>query len=308
MRKTFIDTLTNLSRTNKSIMCVIGDTGYSVFEDYEKEFKDRFVNVGIAEQNFVGFGAGLAAMGMKPYLYNVVSFMVYRAYEQIELDIAYQENPVVLVGVGGGHAYATAGPTHHSYFDISLMRQLPNMTVVCPADPVEMKKIMLLSEHYDKPMYIRIGRSSDPVLYEKEPLIEIGKAVEIMEGENVVLVTTGKMLEEGLKARKILRERGINLGLASMHTVKPLDYDFIKKCVQKYDYIFTLEEHSISGGLGTAVGEVLLNFNKNVCFRKFGFPDKFAPVTGTREFLNQLYGLDGISVAESIQKIIFEHE
>ena len=132
MRKTFIDTLTEMAREDEKIMCVIGDTGFSVFEEFEKEFGSRFVNVGIAEQNFVSFGAGLAAMGMKPYLYNVVSFMTLRATEQIVLDVCYQENPVVLVGVGGGFAYATAGPTHHALQDIAIMSAIPNMTVVCP--------------------------------------------------------------------------------------------------------------------------------------------------------------------------------
>ena len=167
MRATFVNTLTELARSNDKIMCVIGDTGFSVFEEFEKEFKERFVNVGIAEQNFVSFGAGLSAMGMKPYLYNVVSFMTLRALEQIELDISYQENPVVLVGVGGGHAYGTAGPTHHAYYDLTTMCMLPNMAVVCPADPVEMEAVMRVSQTYDKPLYIRIGRSIDPIVHVK---------------------------------------------------------------------------------------------------------------------------------------------
>lgn len=132
MRTTFIHILTEMARKDEKIMCVIGDTGFSVFEDFEKEFGPRFVNVGIAEQNFVSFAAGLAAMGMKPYIYNVASFMTLRSMEQIMLDVCYQENPVVLIGVGGGFAYATAGPTHHALQDIAMMSAIPNMTVVCP--------------------------------------------------------------------------------------------------------------------------------------------------------------------------------
>ena len=305
MRKTFVDTLTEMSRNNNRIACVIGDTGFSVFEEYEKEFKERFINVGIAEQNFVSFGAGLAAMGMKPYLYNVVSFMVYRAYEQIELDVAYQENPVVLVGVGGGHSYGTAGPTHHGYFDIALMRQLPNMTVVCPADPIEMREIMLLSENYDKPMYIRIGRSTDPVLYDYVPTIAIGKAVRVKKGKDAILFTTGKMLEEGLKARQLLLDHGIDLELVSMHTIKPIDHEQIVEASENFKYIFSLEEHSTIGGLGTSIGEVLLEKcqGRNL-FYKFGFPDSFAPVTGTRDYLNSIYGIDGAGVCKRILEIL----
>ncbi len=293
MRTTFINTLTELSRNNDKIMCVIGDTGFSVFEGYEKEFGDRFVNVGIAEQNFVSFGAGLAAMDMKPYLYNVVSFMVYRAFEQIELDVAYQENPVVIVGVGGGHAYGNAGPTHHAYFDIALMRELPNMTVVCPADPTEMRELMLQSETYDKPMYIRIGRNVDPIIYDKPINFEIGKAIKIKDGSDAVLFATGVMVKDAIIACASLESKGISVALYSMHTIKPIDTELITECMSRYKYIFTVEEHSIIGGLGSAVGDVILSNPESGTARliKLGFPDAFAPVAGSRDYLNNLYGL-----------------
>ena len=162
MRNTFVRVLDKIAEKDERVICVIGDTGFSVFEEFEKKYKDRFVNIGIAEQNFVSFGAGLAAMGMKPFIYNVVSFMTYRAFEQIELDVSFQENPVVLVGVGGGHAYGPAGPTHHGYFDLSLMTSLPNMTVICPGDPIEMEAAMYAAYKLDSPVYLRIGRSVDP--------------------------------------------------------------------------------------------------------------------------------------------------
>lgn len=306
MRSTFINTLTEMARKNPKIMCIIGDTGFSVFENFEKEFGERFVNVGIAEQNFVSFGAGLAAMGMKPYIYNVVSFMTLRSFEQIELDICYQENPVVLVGVGGGHAYGPAGPTHHAYFDIGMMRMLPNMTVVCPADPVEMREVMLASEDYNKPLYIRIGRSVDPVIHKGEIDFQIGKALKMREGADGALFATGTMVKDAIQAVSILQEKGINLTLYSMHTIKPLDEECVRNAMDQYPAIFTLEEHSRIGGLGSAVEEILVTRmgDKNTKFRKFGFPDTFAPVTGSREYLNQLYGLDAESVAEQIEQVL----
>lgn len=306
MRSTFINTLTEMARKDPRIMCIIGDTGFSVFEKFEKEFGERFVNVGIAEQNFVSFGAGLAAMGMKPYIYNVVSFMTLRSLEQIELDICYQENPVVLVGVGGGHAYGPAGPTHHAYFDIGMMRMLPNMTAVCPADPVEMRAVMLASENYNKPLYIRIGRSVDPVIHEEGIDFQIGKALKMQEGADGALFAAGTMVKDALQVLNILREKGINLTLYSMHTIKPLDEECVMKALDQYPAIFTLEEHSRIGGLGSAVEEILVSrmADKNTKFRKFGFPDMFAPVTGSREYLNQLYGLDAESVAEQIMQVL----
>ena len=306
MRSTFVNTLTEMAKKNDKIICVIGDTGFSVFENFEKEFKDRFVNVGIAEQNFVSFGAGLAAMGMKPYIYNVVSFMTLRSLEQIELDICYQNNPVVLVGVGGGHAYGSAGPTHHSYFDIAIMRMLPNMTVVCPADPIEMKEVMYASENYNKPLYIRIGRSVDPIIHQKPINFQIGKAIEMRNGKDAVLFATGTVVKDAVVACEELQKRGIQMSLYSMHTIKPLDVETVKKCIGEYPAIFTLEEHSQNGGLGSAVGDVILEneSGKKIKFKKFGFPDTFAPVTGSREYLNKLYGIDAKGIADSIESIL----
>ena len=306
MRATFINTLTEMVRVDDKIMCIIGDTGFSVFEEFEKEFGERFVNVGIAEQNFISFGAGLAAMGMKPYLYNVVSFMTLRGVEQIMLDVCYQENPVVLVGVGGGYAYATAGPTHHALQDIAMMSVLPNMTVVCPGDPVEMRAVMLESKDFGKPLYIRIGRSIDPIVHANGIDFQIGKAIKMKEGTQAVIFTTGVMLSEAVKTQVMLEQRGLSIGLYSMPTVKPIDKEVILESARAGKAIFTVEEHSIIGGLGDAVARVLVgNMEKYpVKFKKFGVPDVFAPVTGTREYLDDLFGFSADKMADTIEKML----
>ena len=300
MRKTFIDTLTEMARKDEKIMCVIGDTGFSVFEEFEKEFGPRFVNVGIAEQNFVSFGAGLAAMGMKPYIYNVVSFMTLRATEQIMLDVCYQENPVVLIGVGGGLAYATAGPTHHALQDIAIMSAMPNMTVVCPGDPIEMKAVMLASNDYKKPMYIRIGRSVDPIVHQKPFTFKIGNAIKLSEGNDAVIFVTGVMLKIAVEVQKELEENDTYVTLFSMPTIKPIDKDAISRSCTSEMPVFTIEEHSVIGGLGDAVGRVLLENKCNAMLRKFGVEDMFAPVTGTREYLDNLFGLSSQKIVENI--------
>lgn len=306
MRATFINTLTEMARADTKIMCIIGDTGFSVFEEFEKEFGERFVNVGIAEQNFVSFGAGLAAMGMKPYIYNVVSFMTLRGAEQIMLDVCYQENPVVLVGVGGGFAYATAGPTHHAVQDIAMMSALPNMTVVCPGDPVEMRAVMLESKDFGKPLYIRIGRSVDPVVHMGDIDFQIGRAIKMTEGTQAVIFATGVMLPEAVKAQEMLERRGLSVGLCSMPTVKPIDREVILESTRAGKAIFTVEEHSVIGGLGDAVAGVLLeNMEKYpVKFKKFGVPDVFAPVTGSREYLDDLFGFSAAKMANTIEKML----
>lgn len=306
MRATFIETLTDMAREDEKIMCVIGDTGFSVFEAFEKEFGSRFLNVGIAEQNFVSIGAGLAAMGMKPYIYNVVSFMTLRATEQIMLDVCYQENPVVLVGVGGGFAYANAGPTHHALQDIAIMSSLPNMTVVCPGDPVEMRAVMQQSKDYGKPLYIRIGRSVDPVVHQHEIDFEIGKAIEINEGKDATIFVTGVMLQEAVKVRELLFQKGISAAVYSMPTVKPIDEQTVKERAALGKPVFTMEEHSTIGGLGDAVGRVLCEnmTTAPVYFHKFGVNDQFAPVTGSREYLRNLFGISADKMAELIAKVV----
>lgn len=303
MRTTFIETLSEMARKDERIMCVIGDTGFSVFEEFEVEFRSRFLNVGIAEQNFVSIGAGLAAMGMKPYIYNVVSFMTLRAAEQIMLDVCYQENPVVLVGVGGGLAYATAGPTHHALQDIAMMSSMPNMTVICPGDPIEMREVMLKSKDYGKPLYIRIGRSVDPVVHRDAINFEVGKAIKMYDGTDATIFATGVMLQEAVKTRELLSKMGMSAALYSMPTIKPLDEVVVRECAALGKPIFTIEEHSIIGGLGDAVGRVLCDNMavSSVRFHKFAIADQFAPVTGSREFLRDLFGLS----AEKMAKVIF---
>ena len=304
MRSTFINTLTEMAREDDRIMCVIGDTGYSVFEDFEKEFGPRFVNVGIAEQNFVSFGAGLAAMGLKPYIYNVVSFMTLRGMEQIFLDVCYQENPVVIVGVGGGFAYATAGPTHHALHDIAMMSEIPNLTVVCPGDPVEMKAVLLASKEYNRPMYIRIGRSVDPVVHEKHilPDYKIGQSIRMVYGDRATIYVTGVMLSLAKKVQRRLEDRDLSVGLVSVPTVKPFDKTPIIDDLKNGRAIYTIEEHSVIGGLGDTVGRIILdNLEYSVTdFKKFGVEDEFAPITGSREYLDALYGLDVETIVKTI--------
>lgn len=303
MRNTFIQTMIELARQDPTIMLVIGDTGFSVVEPFEQEFKERFVNVGIAEQNFVAFAAGAAAMGMKPFAYNVVSFMTLRAAEHILLDVCYQENPVVLVGVGGGFAYGSAGPTHHALQDIAMMRCIPNMTVYCPGDPVEMKAVMLEAARLNKPAYIRIGRSVDPIVHHEEIHFETGKAIPMCEGKDVAILACGTMLKEAAQTCNVLKEKGISCSLYSFPTIKPLDVQTVLMCARTHKLICTVEEHSVIGGFGSAVAEVLSSTPGEKALHKcYGVPDSFAMVTGTREYQLEYFGISPEKMAQDILK------
>lgn len=300
MRGTFINTVTRLARADPRVMLVIGDTGFSVVEPFEEEFGQRFVNVGIAEQNFVAFAAGLAAQGMRPFAYNVVSFLTLRGTEQILLDLCYQENPVVLVGVGGGFAYGPAGPTHHALSDIAIMRAFPNMAVFCPGDPAEMEAVTLAASALDRPAYIRIGRSVDPAVHAKPISFQFGRALSMREGEDIAILACGTILKEAVQACSLLSDRGASVSLYSFPTVKPLDVATVLDCALRHKAVFTVEEHSAVGGFGSAVAEVLAQSDCHPRFKIYGVPDAFAELTGSRAYQLDYFGLSPEKLADDM--------
>lgn len=303
MRSTFIQTMRRLAREDPRVMLVIGDTGFSVMEPFEAEFGPRFVNVGIAEQSFISFSAGLAATGMKPFAYNVVSFMTLRSAEQILLDICYQENPVILVGVGGGFAYGPAGPTHHSLQDIAMMRAFPNIDVYCPADPAEMEAVMLTAYRKERPAYIRIGRSSDAPIHTRPPDMPVQQAVLLRQGTDIAIFACGTILREAAATSRLLEEKGCSVTLYSVPCVKPLDGETLLSCAAGHQAVFTMEEHGITGGLGSAVAELFMEHGLRCpAFHRYGIPDSFAMVTGTREYQLKYFGLSPEQAAEDMWK------
>ena len=301
MRSTFVQTISRLAREDPKVMLVIGDTGFSVMEPFEAEFGPRFVNVGIAEQSFVSFAAGLAAAGMKPFAYNVVSFMTLRSAEQIMLDVCYQENPVILVGVGGGFAYGSAGPTHHALQDIAMMRTFPNMDVYCPADPAEMEAVMMTAYRRQLPAYIRIGRSVDAPIHQGTVDAPVEKAISLAQGRDIAILACGTILREAVQVTSLLEEQGCAVTLYSVPRVQPLDEEAVLACAAGHRAVFTMEEHGITGGLGSAVAELLAERGERpAVFHRYGVPDSFAMVTGSREYQLDYFGLSPQKVAANM--------
>lgn len=301
MRSTFVQTISRLAREDPKVMLVIGDTGFSVMEPFEAEFGPRFVNVGIAEQSFVSFAAGLAAAGMKPFAYNVVSFMTLRSAEQIMLDVCYQENPVILVGVGGGFAYGSAGPTHHALQDIAMMRTFPNMDVYCPADPAEMEAVMMTAYRRQLPAYIRIGRSVDAPIHQGTVDAPVEKAISLAQGRDIAILACGTILREAVQVTSLLEEQGCSVTLYSVPRVQPLDEETVLACAVGHRAVFTMEEHGITGGLGSAVAELLAERGEcPAVFHRYGVPDSFAMVTGSREYQLDYFGLSPQKVAANM--------
>jgi len=292
LRTAFIDTLRELARIDDRIFLLTADMGYSVFETFRDEFPDRFLNTGIAEQNTIGIAAGLAARGKIVYVYSIIPFVTMRCFEQVRLDLAYNFMNVKLVGVGAGLTYGPLGSSHHALEDIAIMRSLPDMTVLCPGDPIETRELIKRSYEYEGPVYIRLGKNGEPKIHPDETRIEIGKSITVLEGNDLALITTSNMLETGKKWVEEWKQDGVNVSLISMPSLKPFDSSTVKNLIDKEIPIITLEEHSVIGGLGSIISQVIATTGKPVKFQQIGINDKFSHVIGGHEFQRKKFMLD----------------
>ena len=292
LRTAFIDTLRELARIDDRIFLLTADMGYSVFETFRDEFPDRFLNTGIAEQNTIGIAAGLAARGKIVFVYSIIPFVTMRCFEQVRLDLAYNFMNVKLVGVGAGLTYGPLGSSHHALEDIAIMRSLPDMTVLCPGDPIETRELIKRSYEYEGPVYIRLGKNGEPKIHPDETRIEIGKSITVLEGNDLALITTSNMLETGKKWVEEWKQDGVNVSLISMPSLKPFDSSTVKNLIDKEIPIITLEEHSVIGGLGSIISQVIATTGKPVKFQQIGINDKFSHVVGGHEFQRKKFMLD----------------
>jgi len=303
MREIFFDTLMNIAKNNDRIFLLAGDVGYGIFKKYKNTFPKRMINVGVAEANLIGIGAGLSLSGKNVYCYSITPFITTRCFEQIRIDLCYQNLDVKLVGSGAGLTYGLEGMTHHAIEDISIMRSLPNMTVVAPGDPIEYKAIARLSVSQKGPMFIRLEKKYKPKIHSDSTKFKIGKGSIIDEGNDITIIATGSMLHTAKIVSDELRKRGISATLISMHTIKPLDETLILDCAKNSNAIFTIEEHSIIGGLGSAVSEVLSEVSYSGLFKRIGLPDKYHNTVGTPEYLRKKCSLTPEQIEKTIIKL-----
>jgi len=308
VRTTFIHTLIDCARANEHIWLLVGDLGYSVVEPFRQEFSDRFINVGVAEQNMTGIATGLALSGKIVFTYSIANFPTLRCLEQIRNDACYHNANVKIVAVGGGFAYGAQGMTHHATEDLAIMRALPNMTVVALGDPVETALATRAIIEWPGPCYLRLGKAGEPVVHKTSPDFQIGKAIRVREGGDVTLIATGGILFNTVQATEELAQQGIQARVLSMPTIKPLDSKAVLAAAQRTKAIITVEEHSVIGGLGSAVAEVLAESgNSHTTFRRIGIKDEFCQQIGSQEHLRGIYGLsvDGIiQVVQSVMEMI----
>ncbi len=289
-RNAFSETIVALGNADERIVVVNNDSvGSSKTGAFRDRFPDRLINVGIAEQNLVGVGAGLANAGKIPFVCSASCFLTGRALEQIKADIAYSNANVKLVGVSSGMAYGALGPTHHSIEDFAWTRAIANMTVVAPADPVETTQAVRAAAHTEGPIFLRLSRMGVPALYDDDYAFEFGKASKLRDGGDVTLIANGVMVARALEAATLLATQGIEARVLNMATVRPIDREAIIAAARETGAIVATEEHTTFGGLGSAIAEVVVQ-TAPVPMRILGVPGVFAP-TGDTEWLLQHFGL-----------------
>ncbi len=300
MRQAFINEIQKQAEQNSDIIILTGDLGYSVFENFQQKLPKQFFNTGIAEQNMAGVAAGLALEGKKVFIYSIVPFATMRCYEQIRNDICYHNIDVNIIGIGGGFAYGSAGFTHQALEDLAIMRVLPNMKIICPCDPQEASILAQQVLRGKGPFYIRLNRGGEMNIYPIMPEIEIGKAAIARSGKDITIFGIGAILNEAMLAAEILEKQGISAEVVSMHTLKPFDKDIILDRVKIRKAIFSLEEHSVIGGLNSVICEVLAGKGIKILFKALASEDKYFERVGSQACLRAKAGLDAQSIADAV--------
>jgi len=299
-------TLFEMAGRDSRVCLVVGDLGYSVIDEFSKTYPDQFVNAGVAEQDMTGIAAGMALSGKIVFTYSIANFATLRCLEQIRNDVCYHRANVKVVAVGGGLAYGNLGISHHATEDLAIVRALPNMMVVAPGDPVEADLATRAVIEHDGPVYLRLGKAGEPVVHTERPQFRLGKAIRVRPGRDLTLISTGGMLATTLAAADALHRRGIEAGVLSMHTVSPLDEEAVRAAASQGRAVVTIEEHSIVGGLGGAVAEVLAEMPRHAPLIRIGLAPRFATEVGDQQHLKQRQGLDLDGILKQLDPILEE--
>lgn len=301
----FSDTLQQLAATDRDIIAVTSDSrGSGKLVPFGKRFPEQMVEVGIAEQNLVGIGAGLASAGKKVFVVSPACFLTARALEQIKNDVAYSDNPVKVIGISAGVSYGALGSTHHSLHDYAVLRAINNIIVAAPADNYETEQSILLAARTNQPVYLRFGKKVMQPLKEKdEEEFRFGKGRVIREGHDAAIIATGEAVYPALQAALRLAGQNIQCTVISMHTIKPLDYALLQTVAETCGAIVTVEEHSIYGGLGEACASYLLQHRYRKPFRIIGLPDEYT-VTGSQQDIFNHYGINEEGIAGTVLQLL----
>ncbi len=298
MRNAFADEILNLALEDERIVVLSGDIGNRLFDKFKAAMPERFYNCGVAEANMISLAAGLASSGLRPVCYTITPFVTTRCLEQIKLDVCYHEMPVTIVGTGSGLSYSALGSTHHSFEDIAIMRTLPGMRVHAPADAPELRHILRETFRQDAPAYLRIGKKGEPVLT-ANTAYQLDRWQCLRVGGDVIILSCGTILAEVLAAADLLSARGIQTAVWNCASIKPLDIEFLATLPMVP--IFTVEEHSVLAGFGSAVAEVLAELPAAPRLRRLGIPDTFLHDTGEQYESRAHCGIDAEGIVRSLE-------
>ena len=294
--------LIELAKEDKSIELVTGDLGFGVLKPFYEQCPDQFTNAGIAEQNMTSLAAGMALEGKNVFTYSIGNFPTLRCIEQIRNDCAYHEANVKVVCIGGGFVYGSLGMSHQATEDLAILRALPNVVVMAPADLVEAEECTRALAKYKGTAYLRLGRGGEKRIHERIENFQIGKAVKVYDGNTIAIFSTGAIFEEVKSAYEILAQCGYKPEVYTFPTVKPIDKEVIERVSVEFDLLVTVEEHNIIGGFGGAVAEVMAEMrDKKARLLRIGLNDEYSVRVGNQKYLRTQYGMDCISIAERIK-------
>lgn len=307
MRNTYLKELYAIAKADRNVLSLVSDNGMIVYDDFRRDMPDQYLNFGISEGHMVTAAAGMASCGKIPFAYTIGSFLAYRSYEFIRLDVCLQKLNVKIVGIGAGVTYGYLGPTHHSTEDIAILRCIPNLILLSPATPKETKRMVRYAYETNGPVYIRLGNNLPDELYSPEQKIIPGKISVLKEGKDIALFATGEILYQAMEAAKRLEQQGIHAAVISVHTLKPLDVKGIKKIAEKYSLLCSIEEHSVAGGLGSMISEVLTTFGLGNRLIRIGLGDCFASGYGTQKQVLSANQLDADGIYQKLFQL-YERE
>tara|TARA_B100000989_G_C19530396_1_gene469369 strand:- start:3614 stop:4540 length:927 start_codon:yes stop_codon:yes gene_type:complete len=308
MRQTCLNTVFELAKKNKKVVFIGSDLGPGVLDNFKKKFPNRFFMEGVTEQSIIGMAAGMAFDKFRPYVNTIATFITRRCYEQVAIDVCLHNLPVTLIGNGGGLVYAPLGPTHQAIEDISIIRVLPNISIISPCDAHEMKHLMEQSVNLKGPLYVRIARGGEEIVTDKfKP--KIGKGIYLKNEGEYCFLTTGITCQIALKAREYLKnKKNIECSVAHLSTIKPLDKKFLNKLMKKFNKIITIEENFVSGGFGSSILEYASDCQiKNKPIIKItGLKDRFIKKYGTQKELLDYTNLGYMDLVNKMLKFIKE--
>lgn len=307
MRDAFADEMTQLAAADPSLMLLSGDIGNRLFDKLRAQSPKQFLNCGVAEANMMGVAAGMGLSGLRPVVYTITPFTTTRCLEQIRVDVAYHESPVIIVGTGAGLSYASLGPTHHSLEDFAIFRAIPNLEILAPWDAPSLRSLLRQAVAGGRPTYMRIGKKGEKDIVAMEKVPNIGSGLTVRKGTDLCIIAVGTIANEALVAADQLSEQGLEAEVVLAHTVKPVPVALFEDISNRFGAIVTVEEHSRVGGFG----ESMLGFMANRGIAKrievLGTGDEFLPVVGTQAYARKYFGIDAVSVAQAAHRLFGKH-